>query len=268
MAHTPLFRQYVNGLPATSPAVVASKDLVEYHWAPMASPIASDVSFAAFAQISPELFAVGQQRDAHDGWVQIRNALGAARESELFNFQLETSVICRRARSVTRRLDAAEELQITLEQSSEPIALTTLIRQYLAREHVESYTCPDGERGAYRQIKLASAPRLLVVQLKRYRHIIRNSEMHAQKITTPVLLPEDLDLESMPGHPAGARYTLTGVVSHFGSYNGDGHYVADFVHPTNQGWIRASDSTTQARDGRPTDTNSDSYLILFQRADA
>lgn len=270
LAHADLFLAYMESLAVPvedsplSSAVAASKELVRLHWSDDSARIDPEEVFNSFTRFSA-LFTVGQTRDAHDGLVEIRDVLSRAGRSGLFDFELETTIICRRSRQMTSRRDAAEELQISVPESTSTLQLAALIRQYFTRELVREYVCPDGEVGGYRQFKMKSAPRLLVVQLKRYRTSVRDGNMITHKITTAIDTPLQLDLADLPGHPADARYSLQGIVSHHGSFGG-GHYVADFVHPSNGRWMSTSDSRVTSHEAPQADPKA-SYLLLFQRTD-
>ncbi len=114
------------------------------------------------------------------------------------------------------------------------------------------------------QLKLNNRPEVIVLHLKRF---TMNYYGSTEKITTPVVLPEDLriDLSGAFSEPLEKRdvYHLVGTVRHTG-WLGGGHYIA---HVDREGLIECNDSRvsglTMKDWGR--DSEFQNYLLIFER---
>ena len=271
MSHSPTFRAYLTEVRADSadPLSLAARRLVDAHWAADASPIDSGDLFRQFGAYEPHFFVIRQSQDAQEALAHVRSILNQAmvaqgyRRLDIFNTQIVSTKICRSDQTVSATREVIQELAVTVPRDDQPLNLMTLIRNYMRREFIPDAECPDGARGAYKQIRLGALPEMFVIQLKRYEQIVRDGRVIINKVRTVVNMPDELNLADMPGHPTNARYRLAGVVSHFGAFGG-GHYSTDYLHPAANRWVGADDRLTVLRPGSPA-PSGDSYLAFFER---
>jgi len=117
-------------------------------------------------------------------------------------------------------------------------------------------------RQAKKRFDIWSAPKILIVHLKRFSYLNRTSR---DKIDSFVDFPlEDLDISPFViGHSEHPPiYDLYAVSNHYGSMGG-GHYTAYAKHRTNQNWYLYDDS--HVREVTPATVKSDAAYVLFYK---
>jgi ubiquitin C-terminal hydrolase len=123
-----------------------------------------------------------------------------------------------------------------------------------------------------REQKLAIAPKILALTLKRFSHDGHNANMMQRmfggnKVNVPIALPATLDLTEFmaKGSIRPKPYQLIACVNHFGMVIG-GHYTACARH--GEVWYGFDDddvSTLGADVISPPTGNSASYMLLFRQ---
>ena len=151
------------------------------------------------------------------------------------------------------------------------------IRLHMAQEHMtgdDQAYCNRCKRheDSVREQKLAIAPKILALTLKRFSHDGHNANMMQRmfggnKVNVPIALPATLDLTEFmaKGSIRPKPYQLIACVNHFGMVIG-GHYTACARH--GEVWYGFDDddvSTLGADVISPPTGNSASYMLLFRQ---
>ncbi|KAL4240330.1 Ubiquitin carboxyl-terminal hydrolase 31 [Mactra antiquata] len=127
--------------------------------------------------------------------------------------------------------------------------------------------CHKIQEGATKKLELWSAPDVLVIHLKRFRH----SGLRRNKLNTLVNFPIS-DLE-MGHHLLTSNYSnhndktdlydLYGVTNHYGNMNG-GHYTAFCKNPVDMKWYEFDDRNVKPVQNSDIVTRA-AYLLFYQR---
>jgi len=121
--------------------------------------------------------------------------------------------------------------------------------------------CKD-HKMASRETLLNRVPPVLVVHLRRVKKVTQKYSNHFTKIVTKVDIPLEWDLAPFVLQPTSDyRYSLFGVVNHFGNLNG-GHYTS-FVLSEDGNWHLYDDETV--RKVRPEEVSSAAAYVLFYK---
>lgn len=111
------------------------------------------------------------------------------------------------------------------------------------------------------------APRILVLQLKRFYHTLAGSKKISERIDYPAVLDIapfcDFAPEEQP--PVSTMYRLFGVVDHEGSLNG-GHYMA-YVRREDGQWYRFNDSRVSLVTEKEVLTRG-AYILFYERIES
>lgn len=129
---------------------------------------------------------------------------------------------------------------------------------------------------ALKKMYIWELPKILIVQLKRFKHTIKvitpeYSTNTISKITTKVTFPfKDLDLKNQTSHLRNAKstkYDLVATSNHSGTYNG-GHYVSFCKNSVNNHWYKYDDDDvfcvlddTIEEEAMP----KDAYILFYVR---
>jgi ubiquitin C-terminal hydrolase len=148
----------------------------------------------------------------------------------------------------------------TLDVSTVPIAVPTMIERYLAEERVEDWGCDTchQKKGGTKYVSLFTVPAVLFVVLKRFQYV----QGTMQKVHTPVHVPQRLHF-----HPGSVvtttmlqSYNLCAVGLHFGSYH-RGHYTS--VVKRDDAWIHMDDASMQKIDDVQSFFMNNPYVYLL-----
>eukprot|EP00753_Platysulcus_tardus_P018844 PLAT7021.6.p1 GENE.PLAT7021.6~~PLAT7021.6.p1 ORF type:complete len:712 (-),score=152.37 PLAT7021.6:58-2160(-) len=141
--------------------------------------------------------------------------------------------------------------------------LESCLRAFTRREIVEDYACASCEKrcDASRGYEVARAPPVLVIHMRRFRHVGRRSV----KINTPLTFPTTLHLQP---YGAAAVYRLQGIIVHGGGMGG-GHYAAYVAHQDENGcrvWAYVTDS--RLREATEDEVKQRAaYMLFYARCD-
>lgn len=185
--------------------------------------------------------------------------------NKTFAFFGGTIQMCLRCGTISKKFSASKELQVSVREMQDQTSLKSFepetrtlqecIQSYSHPEHMEGRekvlclncqndpTCEDPYQEAAKKMYVATFPRILVIQLKRW-----NGEgMHAKltdhigipigPLTVQELFAETPEMrvdysgqELYTQDELNTKYTLVGVIMHSGGENG-GHYYAYCRHP-------------------------------------
>jgi len=172
--------------------------------------------------------------------------------------------------------------------SEAPVDLIATLRTRLHSSYVNRDICSENDcTGHSRAASLrtvvvgneSGGPQILVVGLQR-KHF---ADRRIKRITTPVRIPERLNLEDIPDNRGFVgHYRLIGIVHHRGGADG-GHYISQFlnivgekkrvVNPRtgveeeviDRKWFEANDSVITQLDGRPNEISHTATMIVYER---
>jgi ubiquitin C-terminal hydrolase len=132
---------------------------------------------------------------------------------------------------------------------------------YSPPELLADYRCPvcDVPDAAQTHVDLHELPKLLVIELRRYRFV---HAARTDKIDTAVIAPADLTLRTFPD----CVFKLVGAVQHIGGAPTEGHYTA---HVQRDGrWYCCDDNVvTPSATAAAIEVASTSYLLAYVRQD-
>ena len=111
-----------------------------------------------------------------------------------------------------------------------------------------------GGREAVKSSRMAIAPRIMVLHLKRF----QSTENGYQKNKMLVKLPQTFQI-------AGHYFSIKGRVNHVGDSMNAGHYTADIEIGEGR-WMHCNDSKV-FRCGMPRECSGDVYLVFCERKD-
>ena len=100
--------------------------------------------------------------------------------------------------------------------------------------------------------RVATPPRVLVMTINRY-------TLAAEKLTTSVEIPFELNLSDVVATDVPQRYRLIGIVRH-----NNGHYTSDYLHPTTGTWVHTDDSRVHAIAGRPGNSGPTPSMVIYE----
>ena len=235
-------------------------------------------------------FRPGRQEDAHEYFLCLLEAIQAAAVRaaaaargeppserishtseimQLFGGRLRSQVACHACGRASSSYEPF--LDVALELRRAP-SVTEALRHFSQRERLHGdnqYSCPhcNGLRDASKVLQIHVAPRVLVLQLKRFgfgrygsgklqKHVRFNPALDL----APFCTPESLRASG------GMRYQLYAVLVHEGRSMHGGHYYA-YVQPASGGWYRCDDSRV-AQVRRPPRWAVENGVGLRMREDA
>ena len=115
---------------------------------------------------------------------------------------------------------------------------------------------------AIRQMSVASAPRMLVIQLKRFSHVLKGRNMYPIKLQHFIHFENALVLDCKIGNVNfQVHYSLKGVIVHNGRSLSNGHYIAYVKEGSN--WIEWNDKVGTSVSWE-TVKSQQAYILFFE----
>jgi len=148
----------------------------------------------------------------------------------------------------------------TVESST--VSLKDCFTSFSEAETIPDYDCihcrPE-HRDAKQEHRINRASEILTIVLKRFEY------GNPLKISTPVDIPFELDLQTIPGSNTVGKYKLVGIVNHHGTSMHAGHYTARVL--INDQWFTGNDEIfTPSNDmGNGSIRSSDAYVLLYEK---
>ncbi|CAJ0933765.1 unnamed protein product, partial [Mesorhabditis belari] len=172
------------------------------------------------------------------------------------------------------------------------LTLQSCLSAYTSEEILEWRCERCTGKKANKQLKFNSCPQILILHLKRFRHI-QNEITEPIKVDVSVKFPiEGLDMSPFvsPSNPQNGKrhsiigkkfnkemqatvshsspddniYDLFAVVNHKGDRVSSGHYTATVKNPTDGVW-RTFDDTFVSQNTNPTEQSENAYLMFYER---
>uniref|UniRef100_A0A3B4GI75 Ubl carboxyl-terminal hydrolase 18-like n=1 Tax=Pundamilia nyererei TaxID=303518 RepID=A0A3B4GI75_9CICH len=179
---------------------------------------------------------------------QMDNRVLAGEIQDLYKISVETHLQCLKCNSI--QTETSYMLSLPLYVKEDDNSLEGCMNSFFEHQElkgINSCFCAHcGTKNPSRQgVKLLSLPRILCMNLKRF----RNSRGSTHKLDCRVPFPETFDFSQslqdvFSENFAQCRYTLYAVVVHSG-YAMFGHYTAYVRHRENKCWYYADDSHVQ-----------------------
>uniref|UniRef100_A0A3Q4H713 Ubiquitin specific peptidase 18 n=1 Tax=Neolamprologus brichardi TaxID=32507 RepID=A0A3Q4H713_NEOBR len=174
---------------------------------------------------------------------QMDNRVLAGEIQDLYKISVETHLQCLKCNSI--QTETSYMLSFPLYVKEDDNSLEGCMNSFFEHQElkgINSCFCAHcGTKNSSRQgVKLLSLPRILCMNLKRF----RNSRGSTHKLDCRVSFPETFDFSQSLQHVFSCRYTLYAVVVHSG-YAMCGHYTAYVRHRENERWYYADDSYVQ-----------------------
>ncbi|XP_034719837.1 ubl carboxyl-terminal hydrolase 18 isoform X1 [Etheostoma cragini] len=224
------------------------------------------------------------QHDADEVFLSILNFMQLQMDDKplaleiqnLYKISVETYLQCLECTSVQTLTSYLLGLPLHVKEDHDSLEdCMTSFFEYQELKGINCCFCAEcGKKTPSKQgVKLLSLPRILCVNLKRY----RNGRGFTRKLDCRVTFPETFDCSETPNEAISAdfvqdefRYTLHAVVVHSGNAM-CGHYTAYVRNRRNQGWYYADDShvkpssweevqTTYGGENRGT-----AYMLMYRR---
>lgn len=229
-------------------------------------------------------FRLNVQHDADEVFLSILNFIHqqmdnrvlAGEIQDLYKISVETHLQCLKCNSI--QTETSYMLSLPLYVKEDDNSLEGCMNSFFEHQElrgINSCFCAHcGTKNPSRQgVKLLSLPRILCMNLKRF----RNSRGSTHKLDCRVPFPETFDFSQSLQHVFSenfaqneCRYTLYAVVVHSG-YAMFGHYTAYVRHRENKCWYYADDSHVQQTSweevqrtygGRHSRT---AYMLMYRR---
>lgn len=214
-------------------------------------------------KINPDFTRKGQQQDAE---CFISSLLSAMEYKLQWNKKVHFEIDGRPQESNT--LESMSVLQLGMYREGKNYDIKTMLKETLDQaidDPKNAYKAIlDGKTTFLRKYQIKHhltkvKPSLLVIQLKRYDQ--------SGKITTPVQVPESIDLADyidadLNVTPEGEKYRLVGTVNHDGPHPRGGHYRA-FTRREDK-WFLVSDANSREVPFDQVEKNT-AYLLVYER---
>lgn len=239
----------------------------------------------SLAEKQPVMGAGSTEQDAHEFYLMLLNefhnashasdpvlhsALGERSDDALkcgciahrsFSGSMESLLECKCGYK-TVRCEPTVDLGVNLPIGAQRLALEECLQRFTAAEQVANYMCNQcGQQNTtVKQLHVAQPPPVLLVQLKRFKHM---GSKGSSKLDTPVDFSLELDLAPFMAKspPGGLFYELYGVINHIGTLD-TGHYTCMMKHSSGQ-WFEFDDAVVTAVDVETVLKTPRAYLLCY-----
>lgn len=215
---------------------------------------------------NPRSFKIGRQEDAHEYLIALLDAMHERTIAgmnpkpppeveftsfvyRIFGGRIRSQVKCTQCSYESNTYDPFLDLSLEINHAQTVQRALQRFTTGEALDGANKYKCPKQNRPvrAVKRITIEEAPRVLIVQLKRFEF-----SLSGRKISRPVDFDEALDLSPFMSHrPATpALYDLYGVLVHQGHSMHSGHYYCFLKGAGGGEWHKFDDTrvhTTSAR---------------------
>lgn len=196
-----------------------------------------------------------QSHLSHDGYSAI---------DEMFGSQFESRLTCAACGHSWSSFDPYS--LVPVEIAPKALTLYDCLDQFMAAEVLDDVQCDRCacKRQCTKQFKLWTLPKVMIIQLKRFDHLMR-------KVTHFVQAPKVLNLSQYVSHPkvhnvvnvdpsALQLFALKGIVCHAGQLHG-GHYIAKCAVHTE--WLEFNDESV-TRISEDTLQSANNYILFYE----
>ncbi len=240
----------------------------------------------ALTTILGKEYSVGTQEDAHEFLTKLLGRLVRTETtvSELITCDLVNSVKCQNCNRTSEKIDRGGlGVSVEIPESDNVKNLTKdCLNKFFGKEEFSGknkYYCEKCKKkvDADKQLKLQKAPRVLIIQLKRFNYNKENKE--EKKIKTSISFPtQNLDLKdfiTQNDSDDNTKYDLIGIAFHRGRSLKGGHYISLSKDYRTKKWYKYNDSdVTQIEDMKIQEIASEGkynsfnpYILFYQIQD-
>jgi ubiquitin carboxyl-terminal hydrolase 12/46 len=232
------------------------------------------------------LFSGFNQQDAHEFLIYLLNAISENMERdarkeqkedskdpiktlvhEYFEGVLTNETKCMMCETITSKDESFMDLSVDVEQNSSLTACLNNFSRIETLSRQNKFWCEQCHslQEAQKRLRIKSPPRVLVVQLKRFK-FLEEIERYT-KLNYRVAFPLDLK-------QSGVHYRLGAVIIHLGAGPNQGHYIA--VVRTAAHWLLFDDEHVHKMEesqlssifGSPYESSSQTgYILFYERHD-
>ncbi|XP_039672041.1 ubiquitin carboxyl-terminal hydrolase 29-like [Perca fluviatilis] len=177
-------------------------------------------------------------------------------------FKMENTRTCKSCGARSTKQEEFTNLPLDLVSG---VSVEELLQEYLKETELE-FSCECGGKSSTYRSSFSTLPRVLILQLKRFRF---SPSLELEKADDPVTLLRDLVVSSAQG---GRCYSLISTISHFGCTE-RGHYICDGVHPDDSPddprdrWLSFNDSVVYETTGSLVCElqQQEAYILFYKR---
>lgn len=182
---------------------------------------------------------------------------------QLFTGQLESSIECSNCKNLTKTYDPTMDLSLELTNLSHKNAsIYDCLDLFTKNETLDNYKCQFCNKNSnpIKSFKINKTPKILSIQLKRFKHNVTNFVKNDILIKNPLYLDLSRYLSTASHDSSHHFYELFALICHTGSVN-TGHYIVIIKNQSNQ-WLRFDDSViTLVSQDEIESTNA--YLLFY-----
>lgn len=213
-------------------------------------------------------------------WLRDHISTGYSLINDLFTGVYCNEFVCTECNKLKIKFETFTNIQIDVDDSRES-RLEECLKYFSNTERLEEsnqYHCDfcNKKVDAHIKINIWVPPRILMVQLKRFKHKVvinhlGDKEAILEKIESYIKYPlRDLSLNDNYHYYNKHDYTysLYGVIHHRGQFEG-GHYYGYYKHPVNDEWYGYDDETVYLINDNVEDeiVKNNGYILFYQRCD-
>ena len=220
------------------------------------SPLASHIS-----KLTKRTFIPNKQHDVVEvlGYILDDLILNTPNTSSNFSFILCTSTICNGCAQYDQQCETENILRLQLSTSVAQSLVNYFVEEPL--EGSNKINCPvcGGLQDAVKTVRFISTPNLLFVQLMRFVNVDGKMMKKSAKVRCNSKIT--IHVEGTGNEAATCAYSLSGIVSHIGNYEG-GHYTFQGLHHTTKKVILCDDLVTSKK---KLFEDQNAYLLVYQK---
>lgn len=176
--------------------------------------------------------------------------------NDIFRLSFNLTRACYNCKKSSKTSGFLRQLSVSLKGRPSKTSLAGCLNAFFTEPNQCDFC--NAVKGRCDKTRLTEAPRILVIDFKRWENVI-------EKMVRPVKFPFSLDLAPYmdPAHKQSPhKYALRGVVHHVGANVHTGHYTASIFFRGR--WLRCDDQriTEITKDNINTET---SYILFYKR---
>ncbi|CAD5235411.1 unnamed protein product [Bursaphelenchus xylophilus] len=144
---------------------------------------------------------------------------------KIFGGILSRKMFCSNCKNVSWSTEEFREFNLNLNQNMNILqndpTLKVFVDAYFRAEKMKDFKCEKCKSvdTSSKSFAIQDAPKVLVIQLKRFKHT-------GSKIQMPISIPHELNLTNYTRQKSNLQYKLYGFINHYGATTNSGHYTA------------------------------------------
>ncbi len=198
--------------------------------------------------------------------------------SEFFTGLFYSQLKCHHCSDVSFKFEQFNSLSTEIPEGND-IHLEQCLKSFSKEEtlsETDKYKC-DGCKlmtTGVKSMKIWKTPQILIIHLKRFRHVVHQNRVSMEKNNSLVKFPfVNLDLKdnyhelNKPKEPNNVTYNLYAVIHHRGQFGG-GHYVAYCKNAISGLWYEFDDSTVSYIPAKYVEeiiSTNNAYVLFYEK---